>query len=96
MDGTDLLLASLLIQDGRSTLKNLAQASGLSVSAVQARVRLILGMDLPPLVRIAQEHPDDAYRRALGIFTRDVWALGGSAAGLTDEAAFLAGAARLW
>jgi Lrp/AsnC family transcriptional regulator, leucine-responsive regulatory protein len=39
MDGTDLLLASLLIQDGRSTLKNLAQASGLSVSAVQARVR---------------------------------------------------------
>jgi Lrp/AsnC family leucine-responsive transcriptional regulator len=39
MDGTDLLLASLLIQDGRSTLKNLAEASGLSVSAVQARVR---------------------------------------------------------
>jgi Lrp/AsnC family transcriptional regulator, leucine-responsive regulatory protein len=33
------LLASLLIQDGRSTLKNLAEASGLSVSAVQARVR---------------------------------------------------------
>jgi Lrp/AsnC family leucine-responsive transcriptional regulator len=39
MDHTDLLLASLLIQDGRSTLKNLAEASGLSVSAVQARVR---------------------------------------------------------
>lgn len=39
MDGTDLLLASLLIKDGRSTLKNLAEASGLSVSAVQARVR---------------------------------------------------------
>jgi Lrp/AsnC family leucine-responsive transcriptional regulator len=39
MDRTDLLLATLLIQDGRSTLKNLAEASGLSVSAVQARVR---------------------------------------------------------
>lgn len=39
MDSTDLLLASLLVQDGRSTLKNLAEASGLSVSAVQARVR---------------------------------------------------------
>lgn len=39
MDSTDLLLASLLIQDGRSTLKSLAEASGLSVSAVQARVR---------------------------------------------------------
>ena len=39
LDRTDLLLAGLLIQDGRSTLKSLAQASGLSVSAVQARVR---------------------------------------------------------
>jgi Lrp/AsnC family transcriptional regulator, leucine-responsive regulatory protein len=39
IDGTDLLLASLLIQDGRSTLKSLAEVSGLSVSAVQARVR---------------------------------------------------------
>lgn len=39
IDSTDLLLASLLIQDGRSTLKSLAEASGLSVSAVQARVR---------------------------------------------------------
>jgi Lrp/AsnC family transcriptional regulator, leucine-responsive regulatory protein len=38
-DATDLALASLLIADGRSTLKNLAEATGLSVSAVQARVR---------------------------------------------------------
>jgi Lrp/AsnC family leucine-responsive transcriptional regulator len=38
-DPTDLLLASLLIADGRSTLKMLAEATGLSVSAVQARVR---------------------------------------------------------
>ena len=38
-DATDTLLASLLIADGRSTLKALAEATGLSVSAVQARVR---------------------------------------------------------
>jgi Lrp/AsnC family leucine-responsive transcriptional regulator len=38
-DPTDKHLASLLVADGRSTLKNLAVASGLSVSAVQARVR---------------------------------------------------------
>lgn len=38
-DPTDKQLASLLVADGRSTLKNLAEASGLSVSAVQARVR---------------------------------------------------------
>jgi Lrp/AsnC family transcriptional regulator, leucine-responsive regulatory protein len=38
-DATDLALASLLIADGRKTLKSLAEATGLSVSAVQARVR---------------------------------------------------------
>lgn len=38
-DPTDKRLASLLVADGRSTLKNLAEATGLSVSAVQARVR---------------------------------------------------------
>ncbi len=39
LDPTDRLLASLLIANGRSTLKSLSEASGLSVSAVQARVR---------------------------------------------------------
>jgi Lrp/AsnC family leucine-responsive transcriptional regulator len=34
-----MLLASLLVADGRSTLKTLGEATGLSVSAVQARVR---------------------------------------------------------
>jgi Lrp/AsnC family leucine-responsive transcriptional regulator len=38
-DATDRLIASSLIRDGRSTLKTLAEATGLSVSAVQARVR---------------------------------------------------------
>ncbi len=40
--------------------------------AVRSRVRLIQTMDLPPLVEIARTHPDDAYRRALGSFARDL------------------------
>ena len=42
-DATDRLIASALIADGRSTLKTLAEATGLSVSAVQARVRRLEG-----------------------------------------------------
>lgn len=38
--------------------------------AAASRVRLILSMDLPPLVHIALDHPDDAYRREIGAFTR--------------------------
>jgi Lrp/AsnC family leucine-responsive transcriptional regulator len=38
-DEIDRQLASALMADGRSTLKSLAEATGLSVSAVQARVR---------------------------------------------------------
>ena len=38
-DPTDRSIAAALIADGRSTLKSLAEATGLSVSAVQARVR---------------------------------------------------------
>ena len=38
-DATDRLIAAALIADGRSTLRSLAEAAGLSVSAVQARVR---------------------------------------------------------
>jgi Lrp/AsnC family leucine-responsive transcriptional regulator len=38
-DPTDRQLTSLLVADGRTTLKTLAEATGLSVSAVQARVR---------------------------------------------------------
>lgn len=41
-------------------------------AAVQSRVRLILAMDVPTLVDIARSHPDDAYRRALGAFVRDI------------------------
>jgi Lrp/AsnC family transcriptional regulator, leucine-responsive regulatory protein len=38
-DDTDRVIAAALVADGRSTLKSLAEATGLSVSAVQARVR---------------------------------------------------------
>lgn len=38
-DPTDRRIAAALLTDGRSTLKTLAELTGLSVSAVQARVR---------------------------------------------------------
>lgn len=38
-DRTDRKIAAALVEDGRSTLKSLASKTGLSVSAVQARVR---------------------------------------------------------
>ncbi|MCK6081068.1 glycosyltransferase [Microbacterium sp. EYE_5] len=41
-------------------------------AAARARVRLILDMDVPALIRVAEHHPDDAYRRILGEFTRDL------------------------
>jgi CDP-glycerol glycerophosphotransferase len=54
-----------------------AMAGGIEVldaaghrAAASARVRLILAMDIPPLVRIAEDHPDEGYRRALGEFVR--------------------------
>lgn len=65
--------------------------------ASRARVRLILDMDVPPLVRIAHDHPDDAYRRALGDFVRELWGRA-DAEGLAPEGenAALLAAARLW
>ncbi|MCT9820491.1 glycosyltransferase [Microbacterium sp. W1N] len=65
--------------------------------AAQARVRLILDMDVPPLVRIAQTHPDAAYRRALGGFVREL-AERAEADGLALDGAVadLRAAARLW
>ncbi|GAA3628495.1 hypothetical protein GCM10022200_08760 [Microbacterium awajiense] len=56
------------LDDGLAVL----DAAGLTAAA-EARVRLILAMDLPPLARIAATHPDDAYRRALGAFARRLW-----------------------
>lgn len=38
--------------------------------AASSRVRLILAMDVPPLVEIARHHDDDEYRRAVAAFVR--------------------------
>ncbi|WP_431801360.1 glycosyltransferase family 2 protein [Microbacterium sp. bgisy203] len=66
-------------------------------AAARARVRLILEMDVPPLIRIAQGHPDAAYRRAVGAFVRDLTARADLDAILLDpEHADLRSAAALW
>jgi len=66
-------------------------------AAARERVRLILEMDVPPLVRIAQQHPDDAYRRALGSFVRELTARAAVEAIAPDAAsAPLLDAALLW
>ncbi len=66
-------------------------------AAVQSRIALILSMDLPPLVRIGERHPDAAYRRAVGAFARELWARAETARDTLDEASgVLASAARLW
>ncbi|MET0734770.1 MAG: glycosyltransferase family 2 protein [Microbacterium sp.] len=43
-------------------------------AAAAARVRLILAMDVPPLVAIAASHHDPVYRSALGAFVRTLQA----------------------
>lgn len=63
--------------------------------AVASRVRLILAMDLPPLVELAREHPDPAYRRELGAFARELSARADGAI-LAEPAATALAAARLW
>jgi len=49
-------------------------AAGAS-DAVVARLDLILAMDVPPLARIAEDHPDPAYRETLTAFLADLRAL---------------------
>lgn len=65
--------------------------------AAQARIGQMLRMDIPRLADIARRHPDAAYRRALGAFTREIWARAGTAQDSLDEAsATIVAAARLW
>jgi len=65
--------------------------------AAQARIGLILRMDVPRLADIARTHPDAAYRHALGAFTRDVWSRAGSArAGLDEASTAVIAATQLW
>jgi CDP-glycerol glycerophosphotransferase len=54
-------------------------------AAARARTAQILRMDVPRLVSIARTHPDDAYRRTLGTFARDLWARPGAAVSELDE-----------
>ena len=63
--------------------------------AAASRVRLILTMDLPPLVDLARDHADDAYRRELGAFARELWARADGLE-LAEPAATALAAARLW
>lgn len=66
-------------------------------AAAQARIGQILRMDIPRLADIARRHPDAAYRRTLGTFTREIWDHAGSArAGLDRASADAVAAARLW
>ena len=66
-------------------------------AAVRARVRLILDMDVPPLVAIAQRHPDDAYRRALGAFVAELATRADAEdIALDDATESLRSAAALW
>jgi hypothetical protein len=52
-------------------------------------------MDLPPLVDLARDHVDDAYRSALGEFARVLWSRSDGVV-LSDPAATALAAARLW
>lgn len=66
-------------------------------AAARARVRLILDMDTPALVRTARDHPDPGYRRTVGAFVRALWARAETESIALDPAsAPLLAAARLW
>jgi glycosyltransferase involved in cell wall biosynthesis len=65
--------------------------------AARARVRLILDMDVPALVRVAEHHPDEAYRALLGAFVRELTGRAESERIALDEAsAPLLAEARGW
>ena len=63
--------------------------------AAASRVRLILTMDLPPLVDLAHDHPDDTYRRELGSFARELSART-DGVDLAEPAATALASARRW
>lgn len=65
--------------------------------AAASRVRLILSMDLPPLVQLARAHDQPDYRREVGAFVRELWARADAASITFDDASLTAlHAARLW
>ena len=72
----------------RSGLAVLA-ASGIAV-ALQARLDLILRMDVPRLAEIGVTHADPGYRAALGAFTREIWDAASPATRAAADSAALA------
>lgn len=67
------------------------------IAAARERVALILGMDVPPLIRLAAPHPDPEYRRMLGAFVRALVARAErEAVVVSDEHDELRAAAALW
>ncbi|WP_461472536.1 glycosyltransferase family 2 protein [Microbacterium sp. HJ5] len=64
--------------------------------AAASRVRLILSMDLPTLVEIGRHHPDEAYRRALGAFTRALTARTGGLPVLSSATHAVVAEAEAW
>ncbi|SDQ06278.1 glycosyltransferase family 2 protein [Microbacterium sp. cf332] len=65
-------------------------------AAADARVRLVLDMDIPPLVRIATTHPDPDYRRRVGALVREFRGRAASHRPVDPEIAELWDIARLW
>ena len=65
-------------------------------AAADARVRLVLDMDVPPLVRIARTHPDPAYRQRVGALVREFGDRAPGHRAADPEIAELWQAARLW
>lgn len=77
-DGTSITQHEAALPVLRAALD--AMTAGLAVladaghpAAVQARLSLILRMDVPRLAEIASNHDDPAYRTALGEFARRAW-----------------------
>ncbi|MDD7962965.1 glycosyltransferase family 2 protein [Microbacterium thalli] len=65
-------------------------------AAARARVDLVLDLDVPPLVRIAQTHPDPDYRRRVGALVREFLARTPGHESRESETAELLRAAHLW
>ncbi len=63
--------------------------------AAAARVRLILAMDVPPLIELGAEHPDPRYRRLVGALVRELTARAGGIGHDRGEEPLLSAAA-LW
>lgn len=65
-------------------------------AAARARVDLVLDLDVPPLVRLAQTHPDPDYRRRVGALVRDFLARAPGHESRESETAELLRVAHLW